>query len=349
MCLTKKQKRSHEQLRNLGFTLVELLLVIAIISVLATMSLGVLRNAQDSAKSSATQSRITQIESLLAIELEDFEVRRLPISNRDLLAYVRANPALDIDGDAIKVFVQLQSLRRQILMDLISSEFPRPCLVDTDDDGAADTFVLSIDVGQFPSDIGPITAVDGDDDPCAGGNGFRTWLDENYGNPVNINGTETLLSDRLDQAKTSAIRSLLKFNQPGFDLPGEYLFAVLQRLDVDGTPAVELIGNAAIGNVDGDAYPELIDAWGEPLQLRVWQVDSTPNLELGMYADGTAVINDDVDVLDFDLLDGSGVPTGYVGLDPRISREIRKIRFQVVSTRMARDEGATGGAFDDPR
>ena len=345
----KKQKRSNRQSRNLsGFTLVELLLVIAIISVLAAMSLGVLRNAQDSAKSAATQARITQIEALLAIQLEDYEVRRLPISNRELADYVRANPAKDEDGDNVKVFVQLQALRRQILMDIINSEFPRPYI------DAQDGFRLNPDVGQFPSDIGPVVGaaetVPFGDEPV----GFRTWLETNYMNPVN----ETPLSERLDQLKTSAIRSLERFNPDPdnadagdpFNLPGEYLYAVLERLDVDGTPAVELLGNAIVGNVDGDQFSELIDAWGEPLQLRIWQVDSMPNLELGAYDDGvSSVINEDVEELDFDLLDAEGVPTGYVGLDPQIPREIRKIRFEVVSTRMARDQGVTGFAVQDPR
>ena len=359
MYAMKKQKRSTRQSHDLnsGFTLVELLLVIAIISVLSVMSLGVLRSAQDNARSAATQSRITQIESLLAIELEDFEVRRLPISNRELAAFVRANPAQNADGDSIKVFAQLRALRRQILMDLINSEFPRPCLDVTDAAGLGHPFRLSVDVGAFPSDIGPVTATDGvlGEELCEnGGNGFRTWLEENYA--VGIGPDQDIfLWDRLNEVRTSVVRSLAALNQPGdpvearFDLPGEYLFAVLQRIDVDGTPAVELITNAAIGNVDGDAYPELIDAWGEPLQLRIWQIDSTPNPELGMYADGSAVFNEDVENLDFDLLDVGGVPTGYTGLDPRISREIQKIRFQVVSTRLARDQGATGVAFADPR
>ena len=342
MSATKKQKLSS------GFTLVELLLVIAIISVLATMSLGVLRNAQDNAKAAATQSRITQIESLLAIQLEDYEVRRLPISTRELAAYVRANMATDED-ESMKVFVQLQALRRQILMDIINSEIPRPFF--NVDEG----FSLNRDVGQFPSNIGPAV---GDADPGMFGSepaGFKEWLDNNYRNPISPGGP--LLWERLEQSETSTTKSFVRFNpdpdnadiDDPFNLPGEYLYAVLERMDIDGTPAVELIGNAAIGNVDGDAHPELIDAWGEPLQLRIWQVASMPNLDLAVYADGSAVVHDDVENLDFDLLDAEGVPMGYVGLDPRIPREIQQIRFEVVSTRMARDQGVTGPAVEDPR
>ena len=338
MFATKKQKRSTWQSRNLsGFTLVELLLVIAIISVLATMSLGVLRNAQDNAKAAATQARITQIESLLAIQLEDYEIRRLPIGNRELAAYVIANMATDEDG-RLKVFVQLQALRRQILMDIINSEIPRAFFNDTTDPGR---YSLNMDVGKFPSET-PALGQDGI--------GFKQWLDNNY--TESIGGL--LLSDRLSNLRISGIESFKRLDVEDFDLPGEYLYAVLQRMDIDGTPAVELIGNAAIGNIDGDAHPELIDAWGEPLQLRIWQVDVKDPGELagdpGRYADGSPVIFEDVDTLDFDLIDEDTLfPTGYVPLTAQIPRSIQQIRFQVVSTRIARQQGDTTDTVLDPR
>ncbi|MCH2179544.1 MAG: type II secretion system GspH family protein, partial [Mariniblastus sp.] len=50
-----------------GFTLVELLMVIAIITILATLSLAVLRSSQEEARTSATEARITQIQNMLAI------------------------------------------------------------------------------------------------------------------------------------------------------------------------------------------------------------------------------------------------------------------------------------------
>ena len=171
-----------------------------------------------------------------------------------------------------------------------------------------------------------------------------------------------LLLERLGQLKTSGIQSFKRLNpdpiDPGgdFDLPGEYLYEILQQLDIDGVPAVELIGNAAIGNSDQDAFPELIDAWGEPLQLRIWQVDVKPLAETsgtdsGLYPDGvTPVVFEDVDNVDFDLIDPVTLfPTGYVPFNPQIPRVIQKIRFQVVSTRIARQQGDTTDAVLDPR
>ena len=67
---------------------------------------------------------------------------------------------------------------------------------------------------------------------------------------------------------------------------------------------------------------------------------------------GDPVVHEDVvddDDIDFDVLDSDAVPLGYAGLDPIVPREIRKIRFQVISTRMARDQGLRGPSIQDPR
>ena len=48
-----------------GFTIVELLLVIAIIGVLTTLALGVMQGATNDAKVAATQVRIQQVEAIM--------------------------------------------------------------------------------------------------------------------------------------------------------------------------------------------------------------------------------------------------------------------------------------------
>ena len=74
-----------------GFTLVELLFVIAIIAVLGALSAGILGKARKDAQISATQSRITQIEAIMQTVMEDFEVRRMPFRNSCLL-YTSPSP-----------------------------------------------------------------------------------------------------------------------------------------------------------------------------------------------------------------------------------------------------------------
>jgi type II secretory pathway pseudopilin PulG len=90
--------------------LIELLLVIAIVTVLSTMALGVLRSATTDAKISATNARFTQIESMFGIVLEDYEVRRMPVNLFSLASNRR---------DA-------RNMRYQIIAELIDVEIPRP-------------------------------------------------------------------------------------------------------------------------------------------------------------------------------------------------------------------------------
>ena len=99
-CLNRKHhsafRTPHSALLHSAFTLVELLIVIAIIGVLTAMSLSLLGSASNDAKVSATQARMSQITSILQLQMEDYEVRRLPISNRVLGQFVEANPAISI-------------------------------------------------------------------------------------------------------------------------------------------------------------------------------------------------------------------------------------------------------------
>ena len=149
---------------------------------------------------------------------------------------------------------------------------PRPN-VDPDDNYAP---VFNENLGIFPTIGSPVGAQSGYDE------GFDKWL-ENY---MNLR-TELRLA-KYDSAGISYFRN--KFNPPPgplppndprrkFDNPGEYLYEVLSRIDVDGTSGVEALGNAAIGNSDvdddpamPDPYLEVVDAWGNPLQLRILQV-----------------------------------------------------------------------------
>ena len=327
----KTYQVSKKRNQSAGFTLVELLLVIAIIAVLSGMALGVMAKAQDEAKSSATEARILMIENLFAILIEDYEVRRLPISIRELGRYADQNPIqVDGNGNITNKLHQVRNLRRRIQQDIVNAENPRPLLTNNQD------LVANPDVGVFPTTIGPFgSAVPG---------GFLGWLQQNYPNPQFSGGhdssTNPYLWERLAQVTPSLVQSYgpMKIGaatDPDFDLPGEYVYAILERMDVDGAPATELLGSSTIGNTDEDGYPEVVDAWGEPMLLRIWQIETTPP------TNDTSVSNDaysDVANIDFDSLNGTGgAPTGYIGLDSSIPRGLHKVRFEVVSTRLGRN------------
>lgn len=331
-----------------GFTLIELLFVIAIIAVLSTMALGVMRKAQDDAKEAATLSRISQIEAILQIELEDYEVRRLPVAISTLFNSSLNNPLYNdnnSDGYPDNMGVLVRNLKRRVLQDIINAEMLRPLLaVDgannpiRDADGNL-TFTFNDDMGKFPTERRAGTGLVG----------FAAWLDNYHPGlramlsnvPSSRVGAWANFRSTLDTSDSTATNYYEKFN-----LPGEYLYQMLVSMDFDGAPAIEVLGNQAIGNTDDDAFPEVVDAWGQPLQLRIWQVSAVEvaagpgqpkpitSGETDIWEDKTPVIDPTFPEIDFDFKNADGIPQGYSVIDPTIPRDTTKLRFEVISSRL---------------
>ena len=298
-----------------AFTLVELLIVIAIIGVLTAMSLSLLGAASNDAKVSATQARMSQITAILQLQMEDYEVRRLPVSNRILRNYVAANPIM-IDGkpDPMNARLQLQYLRRQVLMALIDSELPRPARILTL--GQPIAYVENEFAGQFGSrlDLAPESAfaqtnivkhIDEQNvDPAlnvgpaffvSAEDSFFVWLESNYPQPVRNTRLTGLLNGLSSSSAVKFRRQVDDTTAQGalddLDLPGEYLHEILRSIQVDGQSAVESLGSSAIANTDNDRFPEVVDAWGEPLLFDIEQFGSTIDLcDNSVRANGLGVV-----------------------------------------------------------
>ena len=282
--------------------------MIAIIGVLTAMSLSLLGAASNDAKVSATQARMSQITAILQLQMEDYEVRRLPVSNRILRNYVAANPIM-IDGkpDPMNARLQLQYLRRQMLMALIDSELPRPARILTL--GQPIAYVENEFAGQFGSglDLAPESAfaqtndrkqVDEDENPAffvSAEDSFFVWLESNYPQPVSNTRLTILLNGLSSSSAVKFRRQVDDTTAQGalddLDLPGEYLHEILRSIQVDGQSAVESLGSSAIANTDNDRFPEVVDAWGEPLLFDIEQFGSTIDLcDNSVRANGLGVV-----------------------------------------------------------
>jgi prepilin-type N-terminal cleavage/methylation domain-containing protein len=80
---------NQRSLSRQGFTLVELLLVISIIAVLSTLTVGLLLSAREDAAAARTRSLMNRCEMILRARLENYEERNLPFRYEDILG---ANP-----------------------------------------------------------------------------------------------------------------------------------------------------------------------------------------------------------------------------------------------------------------
>jgi prepilin-type N-terminal cleavage/methylation domain-containing protein len=97
--------------RNHGFTLLELLLVIGIIGVLASMSLLVLADAANSAKISRAKVQIRKINGLIMERWESFETRTVPFKLNPAL-----NPSIRDARNAARI--RLYALRELMRLEL---------------------------------------------------------------------------------------------------------------------------------------------------------------------------------------------------------------------------------------
>ena len=121
---------------------------------------------------------------------------------------------------------------------------------------------------------------------------FFLWLEANYMQDV----SNTSLTSLLNGLRTSGAVKFRRQVDVGvvgdeLDLPGEYLHEILRSIQVDGQSAVESLGSSAIADTDGDRFPEVVDAWGEPLLFDIEQFGSTIDLcDNSVRANGLGVV-----------------------------------------------------------
>ena len=329
-----------------AFTLMELLLVISIIAVLAGMLIGVMDGARKDANIAATKSRAQIIDRILLEQIEEFQGRRLPFLLSDLETFVAANPTVPSDP---RPYVQLKHLRRRIVAEIINAEFPRAYI-----DGSGN-LAPNPDMGFFPS-VEP--SVDG---PAPYDRGFEDWCNTLYPNP-NSFGVRLVDYLALPQFQSAASGYWGRFNpsHPDFDttntgileLPGEYLYQILSRIQFQGTTALDALGNQAIGDSDGDGFLEIVDAWGTPMEMRIFQIgirENDPTFLAGEHAQDIFISRGQNEILPENRLDWNDrnptridprtgaenvfrFPLGWVSLNTSIPRSLDQIRVEIVSS-----------------
>ena len=258
-----------------GFTLVELLLVVAIIAVLSTMAVGVLGSAQNDARVAATRSRINIIQKILEIELEDYEVRRSPVPFRvlgNMLKTAIDNGRLnenDANGNPIS-FVHLKNLKRMVEADFVRLEMPNGRSDSPVFDGSQMANEL-VSMGRFPSEE------------------FGGYLVDELGfTDADVVALRGFARDKVNRwigwggiSGDPAVRD----DEERFIDSSELLYAILSSIEYDGNRAVDSLGDSAVGDNDGDGILEIVDGWGEPISFAFQQSNlQTADVRLGVWS-----------------------------------------------------------------
>jgi prepilin-type N-terminal cleavage/methylation domain-containing protein len=234
-----------------GFTLVELLVVVAIIGILSGLVIQALNSARQDALAAKTRATIAKIDSVLSEKMDEYlstplrfdvspsvlwsstvYVDHFPTSSKSFVKRANTPPASLLS----------ERVRTSAVRDLMRLEMP---------DRAGDLYLGRS--GATPVFNPPIQ------------------LDTGF----NVAGTgETL---RMALAVPSEFRRIHEkilssnhFTSGEQYLNEELLFLIVEGSFISGSPAIEAFGASEIADTDGDGLSEFIDAWRNPIRWIRW-------------------------------------------------------------------------------
>ncbi len=288
-----------------AFTLIELLLVMAVIAVLSSLALVVVAEAQADARRGATENRINQISNILELRMENLLVRRLPL--RDIFDYVINNPVANDNGDPA---LDARDLRRRILLDILNVEMPRSWEN------------ISFQAGAFG----------GSGEATYPSSAFVSWVENEMDFISDDDGLSIVdvMAEHPPAASTRFIQydadgaidpnSSLELYPEGLNHDGnniedrrrassEYLYMILQGTEIDGLLGASSLGTSAFGDTDGDGFMEVLDSWGDPIGFQFAMYDPAEGLVLDAATGQPASLD-----VAYVLSDGSAISVRHVRL-----------------------------------
>ncbi len=254
--------RNSDTSAALGFTLVELLVVLTIISLLATTVLFGLSGVQTNAREQRTKAQIARIHELIAEKWESYETRRISI--RPGFGWTQA--AWNPPTPRVDRLIGLRDLMRLELPDQI-------------------TDVATLDGSAFVPHTAPVSGI-----PQPALNAYYFSIADKQMPFGELNTTAANVESGLEWS-------------PSYQ-GAECLYMILSRLRVGDSNGLDSFSESEIGDVDNDGMPEILDAWGQPIEFIRWapafDIKNYENIE-NIETFGQSSLNDQVTEDPFDL------------------------------------------------
>jgi prepilin-type N-terminal cleavage/methylation domain-containing protein len=245
-----------------SFTLVELMVVIAIIGVLAGMILYTLAGAQRDSLTARTQGTIKKINDIVLPRWEEFRYRAVKINVPQAFLV----PQMRNGAWHVPISAREGARARMIaLRDVMRMELP---------DRYTDILYPPVmyRVGAYTADnYGPTPDTSNDDivapfDREIPGQ-FQTYRRKMVTEPTGAGALPLTMNPYPATAPVAPVGTL----RPSPANQGaELLYEIVSNSTYQGSSALEYFRPSEIGDTDGDGYGEFLDAWGRPIQWIRW-------------------------------------------------------------------------------
>lgn len=237
-------RRSKNEIRNwqrrAAFTLTELLVVISIIGVVTSALAFTVAGAQERARELRTRSQMQRIEAILQRELLELLEARVPVRTPPTGDFpVAVGPHRRLPEGPLSRMQRFATEARRVD---VMYRFPYR------------RELIQPNLGQT------VTR------PAVPPLGVPSVYF------IRNNGAEDYQPFHAVPNDLQAIRNLAlggMGNSNAKTDSAELLYAILQRIWVDGEPALSLIRESEIADTDRDGFPEIVDAWGNPIYFRL--------------------------------------------------------------------------------
>lgn len=240
MTITRQFKHNSTTASRGGFTLMELLMVLLIITIIAGMSIAALAGATEVAREARTRSMISKLDQLIMDKYESYHTRAVP---------VKIPPQTDPRSAAQLRLVGLRELMRMEMPDRISDICTASEIADLTSDGNLNNFDSMSFVKR--SQMSAVSALS------------STAYASQY---ILRAAPSVALSYRRQVA-----RSLVK-NGPwtGEHQHAECLYLIISSMRDGDRSSLDFFSEGEIGDTDGDGMKEFLDGWGSPIGFWRW-------------------------------------------------------------------------------